>query len=63
MSDKKKKVKVCPECGSMMESVEIKNTKDGITYSKIVFECIECEYCDTKKTRKNRSSLRDWGME
>lgn len=63
MSDKKRKMKMCPECGSMMETVEVKNTRDGITYSKFVFECIECGFCDAKKTRKNNTSLRDWGME
>lgn len=62
MSAKNGKYKVCPECGSRMESVDIGEHKDGVTYHKTALECIGCGYTDLKRSRKNRSSIRDWNL-
>jgi hypothetical protein len=61
--NKKGSFKVCPECGSRMESVEIKNTKDGVIYSKKILECIECGCVESRKDKKGRISLKDWNIE
>jgi len=60
----KKNSKICPECNSWMELMEVTSDKNGIIYSHKQFECIECGYVDIRKNKKdNRIPLRDWGME
>ncbi len=50
----KHKHKSCPECNGRMESVQIKEAKNGVIYSQKAVQCVECGYTDTIRNRKDR---------